>query len=217
MAGTATEEFGVGRSLAESRSSEHVENGSPLIEGRLWNTETRRISRKSAVDARYMRFCIGRWTIDGLQNLYYEDLTTKIRMWNLAGYKCYDAIFQGERQYYEQIFSGGLVGMAGTATEEFGVGRSLAESRSSEHVENGSPLIEGRLWNTETRRISRKSAVDARYMRFCIGRWTIDGLQNLYYEDLTTKIRMWNLAGYKCYDAIFQGERQYYEQIFSGK
>lgn len=50
------------------------------------------------------------------------------------------------------FIAGGLVGMAGTATEEFGVGRSLAESRSSEHVENGSPLIEGKLWNTETRR-----------------------------------------------------------------
>ena len=42
------------------------------------------------------------------------------------------------------------MGMAGTATEEFGVGRSLAELPSSEHVENGSPLIEGKLWNIET-------------------------------------------------------------------
>ncbi|KAL1834569.1 hypothetical protein ACET3Z_004220 [Daucus carota] len=65
-----------------------------------------RISRKSAVDARYMRFCIGRWTINDLQSLYYEDFTSKIRMWILAAYKCYDAIFPGERQYYEQIFSG---------------------------------------------------------------------------------------------------------------
>ncbi|KAL1822881.1 hypothetical protein ACET3Z_009659 [Daucus carota] len=48
-------------------------------------------------------------------------------------------------------WKGGLVGMVGTATEEFEVGRSLAESQSSEHVENGSPLIKGKLWNTETR------------------------------------------------------------------
>ncbi|XP_074326647.1 exocyst complex component EXO70C2-like [Apium graveolens] len=63
-------------------------------------------SRKSAVDARFSRFCIGKWTFNDLQNLDYEEFAAKIRIWRLAAYRCYNNIFPGEKQYYELIFHG---------------------------------------------------------------------------------------------------------------
>lgn len=65
-----------------------------------------RISRKSAVDARFLRFCIGKWTANDLQGLDLEEFAAKIRIWTLAAYKCYNTIFPLERQYYEEIFGG---------------------------------------------------------------------------------------------------------------
>ncbi|XP_074336087.1 exocyst complex component EXO70A1-like [Apium graveolens] len=68
--------------------------------------EVYKISRKSAVDARFLRFCIGKWTINDLQNLDCEEFAAKIRIWILAAYRCYNSIFPGEKQYYERIFHG---------------------------------------------------------------------------------------------------------------
>ncbi|KAL8107292.1 hypothetical protein AgCh_023918 [Apium graveolens] len=65
-----------------------------------------RISRKSAVDARFLWFRIENWTINDLQNLDCEQFTAKIRIWIQATYICYNSIFPGERQQYEQIFDG---------------------------------------------------------------------------------------------------------------
>ncbi|KAK1358938.1 hypothetical protein POM88_043412 [Heracleum sosnowskyi] len=65
-----------------------------------------RISRKTAVDARYLRFYIGKWTYNDLQSLDCEEFTAKITVWILAAYKCYNTIFPEERQYYEKIFNG---------------------------------------------------------------------------------------------------------------
>ncbi|KAL8107289.1 exocyst complex component EXO70C1-like [Apium graveolens] len=62
------------------------------------------ISRRSLVDARFLRFCIGKWTANDLKSLGCEDFAAKIRIWILAAYKFYDDIFPGEKQYYEQIF-----------------------------------------------------------------------------------------------------------------
>ncbi|KAK1367297.1 hypothetical protein POM88_042858 [Heracleum sosnowskyi] len=61
-------------------------------------------SRRSAVDARFLRFCTGEWTTNDLQSLGCEEFAAKIRTWILAAYKCYYSIFPGEKQYYEQIF-----------------------------------------------------------------------------------------------------------------
>lgn len=68
--------------------------------------EVYRISRKSAVDSRFMRFSIGIWSINDLQGLDCEEFAAKIRLWKQAANKCYSSIFPGERQYYEQIFDG---------------------------------------------------------------------------------------------------------------
>ncbi|KAL1818807.1 hypothetical protein ACET3Z_013676 [Daucus carota] len=178
-----------------------------------------------------------------------------VNLWNLPSEVSKDVVLPVGVLFFisnlvVNLLPGGLVGMAGTATEEFGVGheglhniytdmyghvfvtntyhsRSLARDKkkilflaTTKVVESSTDVVNLHLLQTRadddySLRISRKSAVDARYMRFCIGRWTMDDLQNLYYEDLTSKIRMWILAGYKCYGAVFQGERQYYEQIFS--
>ncbi|XP_074334240.1 uncharacterized protein LOC141671785 [Apium graveolens] len=68
--------------------------------------EVYRISRKSAVDSRFLRFSIGMWSINDLQGLDREEFAAKIRSWTQAAKKCYNSIFPWERLYYEQIFDG---------------------------------------------------------------------------------------------------------------
>lgn len=68
--------------------------------------EVYRISRKSAVDARFLRFSIGTWSTNDLQGMDTEEFAAKIRLWIQAANKCYNSIFPGERRYYEQIFEG---------------------------------------------------------------------------------------------------------------
>ncbi|XP_017254950.1 exocyst complex component EXO70A1 [Daucus carota subsp. sativus] len=68
--------------------------------------EVYRISRKSVVDARFLRFSIGRWSVNDLQGLDVEEFAAKIKLWIQVAQKCYHSIFPGERQYYEQIFDG---------------------------------------------------------------------------------------------------------------
>ncbi|WOG85590.1 hypothetical protein DCAR_0104781 [Daucus carota subsp. sativus] len=68
--------------------------------------EAYKISRKSAVDARFLRFGFGKWSIDDLQGLDSEEFTANIRLWIQTARKFYNSFFPGERQYYEQIFGG---------------------------------------------------------------------------------------------------------------
>ncbi|KAL1834572.1 hypothetical protein ACET3Z_004223 [Daucus carota] len=68
--------------------------------------EVYKISRKSAVDARFLRFGLGKWSIEDLQGLDCEEFTARIKLWIQTANKCYDGIFPGERQYFEQIFDG---------------------------------------------------------------------------------------------------------------
>lgn len=68
--------------------------------------EVYRISRKSAVDSRFLRFSIGMWSINDLQGLDCEEFAAKIRLWIHAANKCYNSIFPAERHFYEQIFDG---------------------------------------------------------------------------------------------------------------
>lgn len=68
--------------------------------------EVYRISRKSAVDVRFMRFSIGMWSINDLQGLDCKEFAAKTRLWIQAANRCYNSIFPWERQYYEQIFDG---------------------------------------------------------------------------------------------------------------
>ncbi|KAK1372583.1 hypothetical protein POM88_028776 [Heracleum sosnowskyi] len=68
-------------------------------------SELYRVSRKSALAAKLLRFGIGKWSINYLKSLDREK-TTKISLWILAANNCYHNIFPRERHYYERIFDG---------------------------------------------------------------------------------------------------------------
>ncbi|KAL8101582.1 hypothetical protein AgCh_033470 [Apium graveolens] len=68
--------------------------------------EVYRVSRKSAVDARLLRFDTGKLTVNYFKGLDTEEYTRSIRLWILAVYNCYLNIIPGEEQCFQKIFDG---------------------------------------------------------------------------------------------------------------
>lgn len=68
--------------------------------------EVYKVSRKSAVEARLLRFDTEKLTVNYLKGLDREEYTRSIRLWILAVYNCYLNIIPGEEQYFQKIFDG---------------------------------------------------------------------------------------------------------------
>ncbi|KAL1834568.1 hypothetical protein ACET3Z_004219 [Daucus carota] len=62
--------------------------------------------RRSAVDAKYQWFRIGKWTATDLQKLDSRQFAAKINIWIQVAKIFYDGFFVGERLSFEQIFKG---------------------------------------------------------------------------------------------------------------